>query len=222
MRARRFATSPRADACRSSSAAPASTTVRSSAACFPARRETTTCARDSSASRIDAASKRCTAGSPGSIRSRRPRIQPRDRKRLVRALEVYLLTGRPLTSHFAATASPIAGFRVLPIGVTLPRPVLRERVARRVDAQFARGVVAEVRGADRQRRAGVGARAQRTRLSAGRRDAARRPRRGGDPRADRPREHALRPAAAHLVSQGSRRALAGRRRRDPDSRKRRR
>ena len=28
------------------------------------------------------------------------RIQPRDRKRLVRALEVYLLTGRPLTSHF--------------------------------------------------------------------------------------------------------------------------
>jgi tRNA dimethylallyltransferase len=74
------------------------------------------------------------------------RIQPRDRKRLVRALEVYLLTGRPLTSHFAATASPIAGFRVLPIGVNLPRPVLRDRVARRVDVQFARGVVAEVRG----------------------------------------------------------------------------
>lgn len=74
------------------------------------------------------------------------RIQPRDRKRLVRALEVYLITGRPLTSHFAATASAIAGVRVLPIGVTLPRPVLRERVARRVDAQFARGVVAEVRG----------------------------------------------------------------------------
>ena len=37
------------------------------------------------------------------------RIQPRDRKRLVRALEVYLLTGRPLTEHFAQTASPIAG-----------------------------------------------------------------------------------------------------------------
>ena len=40
------------------------------------------------------------------------RIQPRDRKRLVRALEVYLLTGQALTSHFAATASPIAGFRL--------------------------------------------------------------------------------------------------------------
>jgi len=72
------------------------------------------------------------------------RIQPRDRKRLVRALEVYLLTGRPLTEHFAGTASPIAEFQVLPIGLTLPRPALRERVARRVETQFARGVVEEV------------------------------------------------------------------------------
>jgi hypothetical protein len=36
------------------------------------------------------------------------RILPRDRKRLVRALEVYIATGRPLTAHFAETASPIA------------------------------------------------------------------------------------------------------------------
>jgi tRNA dimethylallyltransferase len=72
------------------------------------------------------------------------RIQPRDRKRLVRALEVYLLTGRPLTSHFGQTRSPIPEFHVLPIGVTMPRETLRERVARRVEAQFARGVVGEV------------------------------------------------------------------------------
>ena len=63
----------------------------------------------------------------------------------MRALEVYLLTGQPLTSHFAATASPIAGFRILPLGVVLPRPDLRARVSRRVDEQFNRGVVAEVR-----------------------------------------------------------------------------
>jgi tRNA dimethylallyltransferase len=74
------------------------------------------------------------------------RIQPRDRKRLVRALEVYLLTGQPLTAHFDATTSPIAGMQVLPIGVVLPRPELRLRVSRRVDAQFARGIVDEVRG----------------------------------------------------------------------------
>lgn len=74
------------------------------------------------------------------------RIQPRDRKRLVRALEVYLLTGRPLTAHFAATTPPIAGARVLGLGLNLPRPALRERVERRVAAQFEAGIVAEVRG----------------------------------------------------------------------------
>ena len=73
------------------------------------------------------------------------RIQPRDQKRLVRALEVYLLTGRSLTSHFDETASPIAGIDVLPIGVDMPRPDLRPRVARRVAQQFAAGVVDEVR-----------------------------------------------------------------------------
>lgn len=74
------------------------------------------------------------------------RIQPRDLKRIVRALEVYLLTGRPLTGHFEATASPIADYRILTIGLNLPREVLRPRVAARVDAQFERGVVAEVQG----------------------------------------------------------------------------
>jgi len=72
------------------------------------------------------------------------RIMPRDRKRLVRALEVYLLTGRPLTEHFDATVSPLAGWQVLTLGLIDPRPDLEPRVARRVDAQFARGVVAEV------------------------------------------------------------------------------
>jgi tRNA dimethylallyltransferase len=72
------------------------------------------------------------------------RIQPRDLKRIVRALEVYLLTGRPLTAHFDRTASPIADYTILPIGLTLPREMLRPRVAARVEQQFARGVVAEV------------------------------------------------------------------------------
>jgi len=72
------------------------------------------------------------------------RIQPRDQKRLVRALEVYLLTRTPLTAHFARTVSPIAGYDVVPVGLTLARAELRQRVAQRVEAQFARGVVAEV------------------------------------------------------------------------------
>jgi len=72
------------------------------------------------------------------------RIQPRDKKRLVRALEVYLLTGRPLTDHFQQTTSAIAGYAVQPIGLTLPRPLLKTRVSARVDEQFSRGVVREV------------------------------------------------------------------------------
>ena len=74
------------------------------------------------------------------------RIMPRDRKRLVRALEVYLATGKPLTAHFATTASPIADCRVTAIALRLPPALTAERVARRVDDQFARGIVDEVRG----------------------------------------------------------------------------
>lgn len=74
------------------------------------------------------------------------RIQPRDRMRLIRALEVYRLTGKPLTAHFAETQSALPGFSVLTLGLVDPRPDLEVRVARRVDAQFARGVVAEMEG----------------------------------------------------------------------------
>lgn len=72
------------------------------------------------------------------------RILPRDRKRLIRALEVYLLTGRPLTDHFDETVSPLGDANVLVLGVRGSRDALLSRVAARVDDQFARGVVAEV------------------------------------------------------------------------------
>ena len=72
------------------------------------------------------------------------RIQPRDRVRLVRALEVYFLTGRPLTQHFAATRAPLAGRSVVAIGLQLPAAMTAERVVRRVDQQFERGLMAEI------------------------------------------------------------------------------
>ena len=73
------------------------------------------------------------------------RIMPRDQKRLVRALEVYFATGRPLTDHFGDTASLIAGCDVTAIALRLPPQLTAERVARRVDDQFARGIVDEVK-----------------------------------------------------------------------------
>ena len=74
------------------------------------------------------------------------RIQPRDQLRLVRALEVYFLTGRPLTAHFAETRAPLDFCTVVPVGVRLPAALTSERVIRRVDQQFARGLMDEVRG----------------------------------------------------------------------------
>ena len=74
------------------------------------------------------------------------RIMPRDRKRVVRALEVYYTTGRALTAHFSETRSLIADCEVVSIALRVPPALTAERVARRVDEQFARGIVAEVRG----------------------------------------------------------------------------
>ena len=70
----------------------------------------------------------------------------RDQKRLVRALEVFLTTGRPLTAHFADTRSPVADCEVISMALSIPPALTAERVARRVDQQFARGIVDEVQG----------------------------------------------------------------------------
>jgi len=74
------------------------------------------------------------------------RIQPRDTKRLVRALEVYAVTGRSLTEHFAATESPIPEMTVVPIALKLSAEQTSARVTRRVDHQFEAGLLDEIRG----------------------------------------------------------------------------
>jgi tRNA dimethylallyltransferase len=73
------------------------------------------------------------------------RIQPRDRKRLIRALEVFFLTGRPLTAHFAETVSPLPDVDVMAIALKLPAAQISDRVTRRVDEQFERGLLDEIR-----------------------------------------------------------------------------
>src|SRR5580765_2045942 len=73
------------------------------------------------------------------------RIQPRDLKRIVRALEVFFLTGRPLTAHFAETVSPIPDVDMIPIALRLPASAISDRVTRRVDQQFESGLMDEIR-----------------------------------------------------------------------------
>jgi tRNA dimethylallyltransferase len=74
------------------------------------------------------------------------RIERRDLKRLVRALEVFLLTGRPMTLHFAETVSPIPDVQVVGIALRLPPAEIAQRVADRVNRQFESGLLDEIRG----------------------------------------------------------------------------
>jgi tRNA dimethylallyltransferase len=74
------------------------------------------------------------------------RIQPQDRKRIIRALEVYRLTGRPITEHFARTESPLPEYDVTAVALRIPAELTAARVARRVDAQFDGGLLDEIRG----------------------------------------------------------------------------
>ena len=55
----------------------------------------------------------CTGCCGASIPTRPSAIMPRDLKRIVRALEVYFTTGRPLTAHFDETRSLIADCEVV-------------------------------------------------------------------------------------------------------------
>ena len=75
------------------------------------------------------------------------RIQPRDLKRLVRALEVYFQTGKPLTAHFADTVSPLGKeVEIGAVALRMPASWLADRLAARVDAQFAAGLLDEILG----------------------------------------------------------------------------
>ncbi len=73
------------------------------------------------------------------------RIHPRDAQKLVRALEVCLLTRRPLSSWLAAGRQPLRGFRVLKIALDPPREALYRRLEVRCERMFAAGLVEEVR-----------------------------------------------------------------------------
>jgi tRNA dimethylallyltransferase len=73
------------------------------------------------------------------------RIHPNDPQRLQRALEVYALTGRPLSELQISRQKADFPFRVLKIAcVAVDRNRLYGRIAHRVGAMLARGLVAEV------------------------------------------------------------------------------
>jgi len=63
----------------------------------------------------------------------------------MRALEVYLLTRRPISSWFADGRDPLTGFRPLKIVLTPPREALYKKLNARCGRMFDEGLVEEVK-----------------------------------------------------------------------------
>jgi len=75
------------------------------------------------------------------------RIGTRDKPKIIRALEVRLETGKPLTEHLSVEPRrPLQGFAVFPIGLNPARADCYERIDARVQRMFEVGLVEEVRG----------------------------------------------------------------------------
>lgn len=74
------------------------------------------------------------------------RLHVNDRKRVLRALEVYRLTGRTITDHNRETQSRPPRYDAVILGIAPEdRAVLYERIDRRVDEMLERGLLDEVR-----------------------------------------------------------------------------
>jgi tRNA dimethylallyltransferase len=71
------------------------------------------------------------------------KIDPRNVRRTVRALEVIFTTGKPFSGQRGQSDSP---YHLLTVGLTRPREELYRRVDERIEAMFAAGFLEEVRG----------------------------------------------------------------------------
>ena len=71
------------------------------------------------------------------------RLAPRDRVRIVRALEVFYQCGQPLSELQSRHAKVRSPFRVITIGLAPQRELLYERIDRRVEVMMAAGLLAE-------------------------------------------------------------------------------
>ena len=71
------------------------------------------------------------------------KIDPRNVRRVIRALEVTLIAGRPITELQRKTPPP---YRIAIIGLNRDRETLYQRIDERVDQMMADGLLAEVEG----------------------------------------------------------------------------
>src|SRR5580704_7169026 len=74
------------------------------------------------------------------------RIGSRDRPKMIRAIEVCLLTGRTLSEVHRSGRTPLEGYYPIKIGLQPPRAALYDRIERRVHTMLDRGWLDEVDG----------------------------------------------------------------------------
>jgi tRNA dimethylallyltransferase len=73
------------------------------------------------------------------------KIAPADEQKLIRAIEVCLLTKKPLSEVHRSGRKPLQGWRVVKIGLMPAREALYQRVHARTDGMLDRGWLDEVR-----------------------------------------------------------------------------
>ena len=69
-----------------------------------------------------------------------------DEQKLIRAIEICMLSGKPLTQVHQAGRAPLTGWRVLKIGLDPPREALYQRIHARAESMLRAGWLDEVRG----------------------------------------------------------------------------
>ena len=72
------------------------------------------------------------------------RIHPNNVVRVIRALEVYELTGTPMSEHQQQWHQEKQRYPFIAFCLTLPRALLYQRIEQRVDVMLANGLIAEV------------------------------------------------------------------------------
>jgi tRNA dimethylallyltransferase len=73
------------------------------------------------------------------------RIHSNDKNKIIRALEVRLLEGTPITEAFDRGREQLEGYRVIKLGLNPPRAILYERMNARASRMFEHGLMDEVR-----------------------------------------------------------------------------
>ena len=81
---------------------------------------------------------------PGPHRRRRA-FTANDKKKIIRALEVRLLEGRPISELFSQGRDPLIGFRPIKLGLNPSRALLNQRLDARTVHIFEAGLLEEVR-----------------------------------------------------------------------------